>query len=75
MSIAPAKDDIFITMNVSEGEVYKVAEVKIAGNLPVAEAELRNFLLVQKGQTFNRKLMTQSQELLNLRLGADGYAF
>ncbi len=75
VSIAPAKDDIFITMNVSEGEVYKVAEVKIAGNLPVAEAELRNFLLVQKGQTFNRKLMTQSQELLNLRLGADGYAF
>ena len=75
VSIAPAKDDIFITMNVSEGEVYKVAEVKIAGNLPVAEAELRNFLLVQKGQTFNRKLMTQTQELLNLRLGADGYAF
>jgi outer membrane protein insertion porin family len=75
VSIAPAKDDIFITMNVTEGDVYKISEVKIAGNLPVAEAELRNFLLMSSGQTFNRKLMTQSQELINLRLGADGYAF
>ncbi|MFM7065647.1 MAG: outer membrane protein assembly factor BamA [Gammaproteobacteria bacterium] len=75
VTIAPAKDDIFITMNVAEGDIYKVADVKIAGNLPVAESDLRNFVLVREGQTFNRKLMTQSQELMNLRLGADGYAF
>ena len=62
-------------MNVAEGDIYKVADVKIAGNLPVAESDLRNFVLVREGQTFNRKLMTQSQELMNLRLGADGYAF
>lgn len=75
VSIAPAKDDIFITLNVNEGDVYKVSEVKIAGNPPVPEAELKRFLLLAPGQTFNRKLMTQTQELLNLRLGADGYAF
>ena len=33
VAIAPEKDDIFITVNVHEGEVYKICEVKIAGTL------------------------------------------
>ena len=31
VAIAPEKDDIFITVNVNEGEVFKVKEVKLAG--------------------------------------------
>ena len=38
VAIAPDKDDIFITVNVNEGDVYSVSEVKIAGNLVVPEA-------------------------------------
>jgi outer membrane protein insertion porin family len=75
VAIAPEKDDIFITVNVDEGEVFKVSDVKIAGTFVVPEAELRRFLLVSPGQTFSRKLITSTQELLQNRLGADGYAF
>ena len=75
VAIAPEKDDIFITINVREGEVYRVGDVKVAGTLKVPEAELRRLLLVQKGQTYSRKLITQTQELLSFRLGVEGYAF
>ena len=75
VAIAPEKDDIFITVNLNEGEVFKVSEVKLAGTFVVPEAELRKYLLVQPGQTFNRKLITSSQELMQNRLGVDGYAF
>jgi outer membrane protein insertion porin family len=75
VAIAPEKDDIFITVNIDEGEVYKVSEVKIAGSMVVPETELRRFLLVQPGQTFSRKVITSTQELLQNRLGRDGYAF
>ncbi|MEP7246539.1 MAG: outer membrane protein assembly factor BamA, partial [Gammaproteobacteria bacterium] len=75
VAIAPEKDDIFITVNVDEGEVFKVNEVKMAGTFVVPEAELRKYLLVYPGQTFNRKLITSTQELIQNRLGADGYAF
>src|SRR5512145_2075135 len=44
VAIAPDKDDIFITLNVQEGEVYRVSDVKIAGNLVVPEEQLRQFL-------------------------------
>ncbi|MFZ8984774.1 MAG: outer membrane protein assembly factor BamA, partial [Steroidobacteraceae bacterium] len=75
VAIAPEKDDIFITVNVQEGEVYKVGEVKIAGKMVVPEEQLRQLLVVQPGQTYSRRLITQTQELMSLRLGVDGYAF
>ena len=75
VSIAPEKDDIFITVNVNEGEVFKVKEVKLAGTFVVPEALLRRYLLVQPGDTFSRKVITSTQELLQNRLGEDGFAF
>ena len=38
VAIAPEKDDIFITVNVNEGEVFKIKEVKLAGTFVVPEA-------------------------------------
>ena len=75
VAIAPEHDDIFITMNLREGAVYKVGEVKLAGTMKVPEAELKRLLLVRTGQTYSRKLITQTQELLSFRLGVEGYAF
>jgi outer membrane protein insertion porin family len=75
VAIAPEKDDIFITMNLREGDVYKVGEVKVAGTMKVPEAELRRYLVVKPGQTYSRKLITQTQELMSFRLGTEGYAF
>jgi outer membrane protein insertion porin family len=75
VAIAPEKDDIFITVNVSEGEVHKIKEVKLAGTFVVAEPLLRRYLLVAPGDTFSRKTITATQELLQNRLGEDGFAF
>src|SRR6201986_1019161 len=75
VAIAPEKDDIFITVNLTEGEVYKVSDVKLAGTFVVPKAELEKLVLVQPGQTFNHKLIPSTQELIQNRLGQDGYAF
>ncbi|HSY08551.1 MAG TPA: outer membrane protein assembly factor BamA [Steroidobacteraceae bacterium] len=75
VAIAPEKDDIFITVNIDEGAVYRVSEVKLAGTFVVPEAELRKLLLIQPGQIFSRKLITATQELMQNRMGQDGYAF
>ncbi|HXW75354.1 MAG TPA: outer membrane protein assembly factor BamA [Steroidobacteraceae bacterium] len=75
VAIAPEKEDIFITINVEEGEVYKVSEIKLAGTFVVPKAELERLVLIHPGDTFNRKLITSSQELMQNRMGRDGYAF
>ncbi len=75
VAIAPEKDDIFVTVNINEGQVFKVTEVKLAGTFVVPEAVLRRYLLVRPGDTFSRKVITATQELLQNRLGEDGFAF
>ena len=75
VAIAPEKDDIYVTLNVKEGDVYRVSDVKIAGNLVVPESELMRLVQVRRGDVYSRKLITQTTELMALRLGRDGYAF
>jgi len=75
VTIAPEKDDMYITVNVNPGEVFKVSEIKLAGTMVVPESDLRKLLLFKPGDIYSRKAVTSSQELMSYRLGADGYAF
>jgi len=75
VAIAPERDDIYITVNVNEGEVFKVSNVKLAGTFVVPESELKNFLFVKAGDTYSRKAITATQEIIQNRLGLEGYAF
>src|ERR1700730_814262 len=75
VAIAPEKDDMYITVNVNEGDVFKVSDIKLAGTMVVPEEQLKKLLLIHPGDIFSRKAVTSSQELMSYRLGADGYAF
>ena len=41
VQIAPDKEDIYITINIAEGQVYTVSEVKLAGTFVVPKAETK----------------------------------
>lgn len=75
VSITPDKKHVYITVNVDEGEKYKVREVKLSGDLKVPEEEVKKLLLVKDGQVFSRKVMTTTSELITRRLGNEGYTF
>jgi len=75
VAVAPDKSDIFITVNVTEGQVFKLGEIKIAGNTIVPEPELHRLLVVQSGQTYSQKNISASQEAIKNRLGAEGFYF
>ena len=75
VQITPEKNDIFIDVDISQGDVYRVSEVKLAGTFVVPKPELEQLLEIGPGQIFNRQLITASQKLIQDRLGEDGYAF
>ncbi len=74
VAISPDKKDIYITINVNEGERYEISEIKLAGRMVVPREELERLILVKPGETFNLQRLTQTSELISFRLGADGYA-
>lgn len=73
--LTPDKKDVYIAINLSEGEQFKVGEVKLAGDFPVSEDILKRLLLVRQGDTFSQANMTQTSKLMTRRLGNEGYIF
>lgn len=75
VSISPDKQDIYITINVTEGDKYTISDVKLAGDLQVPEADLAKLITIHKGDVFNRQLVSETSKALGDRLSEDGYAF
>ncbi len=75
VSISPDKQDIYITINITEGERYTVSSVKLAGQLLLPEDELTKLVQVKPGEIFSREKMTDTTKAISERLGNEGYAF
>jgi len=75
VSITPDKKSIYITINITEGELFTVSEVKLTGTLILPEEELSDLISVREGDIFSRRQLTDSSDALSKRLGNDGYAF
>lgn len=75
VSITPDKREIYITINVKEGDVYRLEEVKLTGDLIVPPDELIPLISVGPGEVFSRKRATETSKAISDRLGEEGYIF
>ena len=76
VAIAPNMEDVYITINVNEGEQYEISEVQISGELrDIPEENIRSMLLSAPGQVFSRELMTLSEQRIETILSNSGYTF
>lgn len=75
VTITPDKQDINISINLSEGDLYRISEVHITGELVVPESELMALLTIREGDVFSRKRISSAIRLMSDRLGDEGYAF
>ncbi len=75
VSLTPDRKQVYITINMTEGEQYTVSGVRLVGNLIAPEDELNALLTVKNGDVFSRKSVSASTEAILDRIGDDGYAF
>ncbi len=75
VSITPDKKDIYITINITEGEKYNVSGIKFEGETFGREEELRSLVLLRKGEIYSGARLTATNKLISDRLGTFGYAF
>jgi outer membrane protein insertion porin family len=74
VAISPNKKDIYVTINLHEGQQYKISDTKVVGKMVIPEEQLNGLILARPGSTFNLQLLTQSMDLMEFRLGEQGYA-
>ncbi|MEE2766856.1 MAG: outer membrane protein assembly factor BamA [Pseudomonadota bacterium] len=75
VSITPDKKEIYVTVNIKEGPVFTLDEIRLAGDLVVNPDELIPLVKTSPGDIFSRKKATETSEKISERLGNDGYAF
>ena len=67
ISISKNKKDIFITIKVIEGEVYKVSEVKLAGDLEDKEVFVRSLIGIPVNEIYIEGLLKATEDrIINL---------
>jgi outer membrane protein insertion porin family len=75
VSITPDKKDIYITVNLNEGEQYKIKVVTLSGELVVPAEEIFPLININPGDVFSRKRVTGAVDRISSLLGNQGYAF
>ena len=75
VAMTPDKKEMYLTVNLKEGEVYKVSDVKVTGKLIIRPEEITPLVQIGPGDTFSRRLATESQKAISDRLGDEGYIF
>lgn len=74
VTITPDRQRVYITINITEGPVYHIGSVALAGDPILPEAELMALLSVKPGDIFSRREVTASSSRIADRLGDIGYA-
>ncbi|MBM88206.1 MAG: outer membrane protein assembly factor BamA [Gammaproteobacteria bacterium] len=75
ISITPNREEVYITVNVTEGKQYVVSNVDLAGDLVDAENLLRAAIFLRPGQIYSQALVSGTEEIMVQFLGNLGYAF
>jgi outer membrane protein insertion porin family len=66
---------MYLTANVTEGETYKISDIKLSGNLILNEADMTKLIKAKSGEEFSRKKLEQSAQAMTAVLANIGYAF
>ncbi len=75
ISITPDKKDVYITINETEGDKYKVSKVEVTGNTLISKEEMDKLIQIKPNDTFSRKALTDTTKMIGERLAEEGYAF
>jgi outer membrane protein insertion porin family len=75
VSISPDKRAMYITADISEGNVYKISEIKLSGDLVLNEADMRKLIVAHDGEVFSRQKLEKSAQQMTAVLANIGYAF
>ncbi len=75
VAIAPDKQGIAITVNVTEGERFVVSRVKLAGNYLGKDEEFQSLITIKAGEPYNVDQVTQTTKAFTDYFGNFGFAF
>ncbi len=75
VAISPNKQDMSITINVTEGDQFVVSKVNLVGNFLGKDDEFRSLVAIQVGQPYNADQIALTSKAFTDYFGNFGFAF
>jgi outer membrane protein insertion porin family len=75
VAISPDRKDLSVTVNITEGEKFVVAGVKLNGNYLGRDDEFKSLITIKPGEPYNGELVTETTKAFSDYFGTFGYAF
>jgi len=75
VAISPDKQDITITVNVTEGERFVVSGVKLEGNYLERDDEFKSLVSIRPGEPYNADQVAETTKAFADHFGNFGFAF
>lgn len=75
VAISPNKQDISVTINITEGERFTVSGVKLEGNFLDRDEEFKSLVTIKPGEAYNADQVAQTVKSFTEYYGSFGFAF
>ncbi|MFH0131323.1 outer membrane protein assembly factor BamA [Variovorax sp. VaC1] len=75
VAISPDRKDLTVTVNITEGEKFVVAGVKLDGNYLGRDDEFKSLITIKPGEPYNGEQVTDTTKAFNDYFSSFGYAF
>jgi outer membrane translocation and assembly module TamA len=75
VAISPDKQQISVTINITEGQRFVVSGVRLEGNYLGREQEFKTLVTIKPGQPYNADHVAQTTKAFTEYFGSFGYAF
>ena len=75
VSLSKGLNDIYISLNVFEGEKYTISDVDVIGDIPFEISAYTSLTVPMIGTTYSQSQITSIEEFFLKILGNQGYAF
>jgi len=75
VAISPDREELVVTVNVTEGQKYSVSSVKLEGNYLGKDEEFKSLITVRPGEPYNSERVNETTKAFTDYFGTFGYAF
>ena len=75
VAISPDKQEITLTLNITEGQRFVVSGVRLEGNFLGREEEFKSLVKIKSGESYNADQVAETTKAFNEYFGTFGFAF
>jgi outer membrane protein insertion porin family len=75
VALSPDRQDLAVTVNITEGEKFVVSGVKLSGNFLGRDDEFKSLVTIRPGEPYNGEQVTETLKAFSDYFGSFGYAF